>query len=346
MFTTLSHVVRHFSFADWKKWHDNTKPIRGRSPEIRPLGARRDGDKFSIRMNDADCVELVLYRTPVIKWYSDERVEINCGRWTSAFTCRFIQHIVPLIYARHSNRQMILEYQQDGMFVKQMMTENQTLVFDYRNGRMVARDSVPQRYTMVLNRKKANNVRAQYKELIKYANAMTSLMKEGPNDKYVHVSPQLFCDNDLVEFVKPVLGEPWREAACPREEAVHMRILQSVREIDDAPEFMELVRKAAEASDDDRIRKYSKIVAWVLAASIVDRYRFAGWTLVGGELVDNTSRVSMAKVNYMLKEFTLKAHARDVLELKPISPDKLSGNRYSKWISDPSVLPIAGSGAQ
>jgi len=93
MFDTINRVRKHYSFAEWKKWHDSITPIRGRSPELRPLGERRDCDKFSIRMASPDCVELVLYQTPVVKWYSDERVEVNCGQWTSEFTCRFVEYL-------------------------------------------------------------------------------------------------------------------------------------------------------------------------------------------------------------------------------------------------------------
>ena len=103
MFDTLNKVQKHYSFATWKKRHDDIKPIRGRSPEIRPLGERRDADKLSIRMTSPDCVELVLYQTPVIKWYSDDSVAVNCGRWTSEFTCRFVEHLMPGINAFHKN---------------------------------------------------------------------------------------------------------------------------------------------------------------------------------------------------------------------------------------------------
>jgi len=72
-YATVQRVPRVHDYAQALRIHDNTKPLRGRSPEIKPLGARRDADTYHVRMN-GEAVELVLYRTPVITFMPDDAV--------------------------------------------------------------------------------------------------------------------------------------------------------------------------------------------------------------------------------------------------------------------------------
>ena len=54
--------VDNYEFA--KRIYNNTKPLRGRAEEIRPLGNRRDADTYHIRMN-GEAVELVFRQETV-----------------------------------------------------------------------------------------------------------------------------------------------------------------------------------------------------------------------------------------------------------------------------------------
>ncbi len=50
-YQTVMAVPRIADYKEaYKKWND-TKPLRGRSEDIRPLGERRDVDTYSIRKN-------------------------------------------------------------------------------------------------------------------------------------------------------------------------------------------------------------------------------------------------------------------------------------------------------
>ena len=64
-YATVMRVPRVMNYTDALARYEDAKPIRGRSPEVRPLGERRDVDTYQIRKNGEE-IELVLYKTPVI----------------------------------------------------------------------------------------------------------------------------------------------------------------------------------------------------------------------------------------------------------------------------------------
>ena len=353
MFDTINSVRKHYSFAEWKKWHDDITPVRGRSPEIRPLGARRDADKFSIRMDSDDCVALVLYQTPVIKWYSDERLEVNCGRWTSEFTCRFVEYLMPGIRAFHKNREMVIEYYKDGIAMKHIVKEHETAVFDYVSGRMVMRGEIPQRYSLVLNVKRANIVRARYKGLTDYFTALSSLMKESLHSNYTSVAWQFLGDNDVVLYTKTAkdseTGYHWGDVPCAAEEAEMVRIRVEVWNLGKDkvhPMFMESLSSSPDDSDDVRTRKYMKAAAWVLGFAATGSNRWgatptgANRTGKDGLSESDSVRVSLPTAKRKLDELILKVNAVEVLERKPVSPDRLGNGAYRGWVADISTLPI------
>lgn len=352
MFDTINSVRKHYSFAEWKKWHDDITPVRGRSPEIRPLGARRDADKFSIRMDSDDCVALVLYQTPVVKWYSDERVEVNCGQWTSEFTCRFVEYLMPGIRAFHKNREMVIEYRKDGVVMKHIVEQNETAVFDFVSGRMVMRGEIPQRYSLVLNRKRANIVRARYKGLTDYFTALSSLLKESPHSNYTGVAWQFFSDNDVVLYTKTGKsdsdGYHWGDVPCTAEEAELVRIRSEVWNLGQGkvhPVFIELLSSSPDDSDDVRISKYMKASAWVLGFAATGSNRWGAKVMGRGretnrEGLSNDVRVSLPTAKKKLDELILKVNAGEVLERKPVSPDRLPNSAYANWVADISTLPI------
>jgi len=346
MFDSINRVRKHYSFAEWKKWHDSITPVRGRSPELRPLGERRDCDKFSIRMASPDCVELVLYQTPVVKWYSDERVEVNCGQWTSEFTCRFVEYLLPGMRAFHRKREMVIECLNDGMLVKHIVQKNETAVFDFVRGRMVMRGEIPQRYSLVLNRKRANIVRARYKGWTDYFNSITSLLKESPHSNYADVAWQFFKDNDAALYTRQgelgsIYADAWSDQPCTAEEADIVRIRSEVWDLGRGivpPTVIELLSSGPDDSDDVRTGKYTKTAAWVLAFAATGSYRWSTW--VHGDGSSKSIRVSLPAAKKKLDELILKVNAEEVLERKPVSPDRLANGSYTSWVVDVNTLPI------
>ncbi len=82
------------SYGQAKEWHDKVPPVRGRKISVRPLGARRYADIYSITMNGDDVV--FLYGGwPVTVWHPDDSITIHRPKWCSAFEPDKLAHYLP-----------------------------------------------------------------------------------------------------------------------------------------------------------------------------------------------------------------------------------------------------------
>ena len=225
-----------------------------------------------------------------------------------------------------------------------IVQKNETTVFDFVRGRMVMRGEIPQRYSLVLNRKRANIVRARYKGLTDYFTALSSLLKESLHSNYTGVAWQFLEDNDVVLYTKTGKsdrnGYYWGDQPCTAEEAELVRIRSEVWNLGKDkvhPIFIELLSSSPDDSDDVRTGKYMKASAWVLGFAATGSNRW------GAKLLDGLSdsvRVSLPAAKKKLDELILKVNAEEVLERKPVSPDRLPNSAYANWVADISTLPI------
>lgn len=80
-------------YNEMKKKYESTKPIRGRSEHVCPIGDRRrdwervvqDGDKYGARLYDTNCV----------MYYPNGDVEFDVGGWATPSTTAFITMYAP-----------------------------------------------------------------------------------------------------------------------------------------------------------------------------------------------------------------------------------------------------------
>jgi len=175
-YATITRVPYIYSYEQaLKKWQ-STKPIRGREPEIRPLGERRDCDRYSIRKNVwTDVIELVLYKTPVVKFTPDNEVILNFGPWSSSSTCQFISGVLASVRTHRQNGAVVLEFK-DGSKAMLGQHEELTLVKD-AHGNWALKDKQTL-YDYRVNRKEANNVRKLVSQFHDYMSGMIKLRAE------------------------------------------------------------------------------------------------------------------------------------------------------------------------
>lgn len=83
------------TYKDALGWESQVKPIRGRTPECKPIGKRRN-TWVNIRKEN-DTVICKLYNTDVITYHEDGRIVVNLGGWSSPTTMAFIEE---LLYVR------------------------------------------------------------------------------------------------------------------------------------------------------------------------------------------------------------------------------------------------------
>jgi hypothetical protein len=177
-YSTVMRVPRIANYTEaYAKWN-NTKPMRGRSDDIRPLGERRYVDTYSIRKNVwTEAIELVLYQTPVVKFKSDDEVVINYGRWPSASTCQFITRVLAGVGASRVRGEVVLGFNTGDGRVIQKLGQDEELILVRKDGRWQPKE-IKTLFDYRINRKEANNVRKDVKQFRDYLQGMVKLMED------------------------------------------------------------------------------------------------------------------------------------------------------------------------
>ena len=172
-YATVMRVPRVHSYADALKIHDNTKPLRGRLEEIKPLGDRRDADTYRIRKN-GDAIELVLYKTPVITFMPDGEVVLFVDNHNTVSTHQFI-HRVLNIPAGGVRRTTVLTINNS----KYTLADKDKLRLrrDDEGGNWQVLNPT-QQWAWRLDRKAVTNVRSKYGEFYKYLKGFVNLRTE------------------------------------------------------------------------------------------------------------------------------------------------------------------------
>jgi len=175
-YQTVMRVPKLDTYADaLKKWN-NTKPMRGRDEDKRPLGERRDVDTYSIRKNVwTDAIECVLYQTPVVTFTTEDEVKIKFGRWSSASTCQFIDRLLWNVRANRVRGDVVLHFN-DG--TKALVRDHEELVLvQAGNGAWVPKEKQTL-YDYRVNRKGANEVRKSVSQFKDYLAGVVKLKAE------------------------------------------------------------------------------------------------------------------------------------------------------------------------
>ena len=181
-----------------KLWED-TKPIRGRAVDTRPLGYRRN-DHYLINKLPDGAVQCILYQTPVVIFHENGEVHIKHDGWNSVSTCNFIGEVLG-IHSFIYNHKLCVGFNYgnyvvpvEGLTIKR----NATWVYEPVNPVPVM--------SHALNRKGANNVRARYKPFTTYLSSMCKLKagSDYPQSELVRVF-------GLNKYKQPNMGDLSRD---------------------------------------------------------------------------------------------------------------------------------------
>jgi len=171
-YATVQRVPRIHDYAQALRIHDTIKPLRGRSPEIKPLGDRRDADTYHIRMN-GEAVELVLYKTPVITFMPDGEVVLFVDSYNTVATHQFIQQVLGVsVWGVRRTTVLTINNSKYTLAAKDKLR----LRKDVSGNWQVLNPA--QQWTWRLDRKAVTNVRAQYGEFYKYLKGFVNLRTE------------------------------------------------------------------------------------------------------------------------------------------------------------------------
>ena len=302
-YSTVKKVKRCFTYADAKYVHDKTKPIRGRSPEVRPLGARQDVDTYSVRMSGEN-VEFVLYKTPVITYLPNGDVVVKTNGWSSISTHQFIQQVLD-ISCYGARRNSIMEARSaEGDVHKYIIPKDKgiTMIHAGGNWRITQFNTI---YEYRLNRKAANEVRKKYADFLNYIKGMVNLRSE-------MVEPSRWARRQK-PYAAVVIGES-ELPQYARGGTIHaLRI-----------EFAELLR--ADQPEDTRHLSYNKAfglaVRWALGMSQRNSVNFEQVKLPADEVLG------------LIDELLLRAHAQDILVWTELKVGQVPSGKYKGWMPE------------
>ena len=150
-----------------KLWED-TKPIRGRAIDTRPLGHRRNDHYLINRLPDG-AVECILYKTPVVIFWENGDVVIKHDGYNSVSTCNFIGEVLGLHSSIFNYKTLVGFGGKDYIVPDSGLTikRNDNWVYEPVNPVPVVGHAI--------DRKGANNVRARYKPFSTYLSSMCRL---------------------------------------------------------------------------------------------------------------------------------------------------------------------------
>ena len=345
MGTSIYKVPRNVrNYHSAKHIHDTSAPVRGRHPEIRPLGARRNVDTYSVRMN-GDNVEFVLYKTPVVTYRPDGTIAVRTGGYNTTSTRMFISWVLEVgvtskrhyVVMAYSGAECILPGQGE-------------LVFKVEDGRLTLAGEPPKYYGYKMKRKVANSVRARFKPFYDYMRGFVSLRAADvvtqtawyrsvdrcvtigaaealemlgllslPKSRVFYDAPQVYAiDTYSWEWLMPVnavVGSRLASMGVTRE---------NTRE-----RFIDLI--SAKDDDPDQAGKFHKALIGALLRN------HALETNEQGELLNNPLRTKGVNliadaIEAVLDEIILRAHAGEVLERVELKQGATPNPKYVDWV--------------
>jgi len=337
-YQTVMNVPRVETYALAKNLFDSIKPIRGRSPEIRPLGNRRDADSYWVRMNGDD-VQFMLYKSAVITYKPDGGVVLTPDTYSTVSTHQFFDRVLG-VDARASRQNSVIGLlNKKGEVVNRYTVKGKdtlTLKLD-KSGNWQCVEGAKTQFAWHLNRQEATNVRLRYKEFITYFKGMVSLRTEDVKPNY-HYEP-IPCINVSLTELQNAFGVKKSEDEMENNPD---HIIGHMQWIHDQPQrhfnygtrrageyekgmaqFMELI-KGDQPEDTKHLQFYKGALAVLLSG---DRIYQRGQD-------DNTYLVKAKPIVKALDTVLLKAHAQQVLVRKELPLGSVSKGAYDMWLPE------------
>jgi hypothetical protein len=348
-YATVKRVPRVFEYADAKWQHDTALPIRGRVPEIRPLGNRRDVGTYSVRMNGDD-VEFVLYKTPVITYKANGEIVLRTDGWASVSSHQFIQQVLGIPARGKSGSSVLIVNGQHYT-----MTGDNTLTLGHKGTgtwRVLEHETL---YGYKASRKAITNVRSRYSEFRKYLGGFMNLRRE---EQVFHQGRPYELRANVIKFgvqeavnLFGVIDSTYNDAKALNREKTDCIFGKPTKVYYFNPtetqkqDHRDAVRKYEEnmkAFTDTIVNgqpedvKHDNFYRGAMAL-LVEWYRESRSTHNAEWVLHDYEQDGIVNVNeWMLDvdEAILKYHAEEVLERVELEVGKTPNPKYAKWISE------------
>ena len=316
-YATVMRVPRVMNYTDALEIYNKVKPLRGRSPEVRPLGDRRDADKYWIR-KEGEAIELVLYKTPVITFMPDDEVEVFTNGYDTVSTHQFIARILGIPAGGLRGKTLL------------NINGNKLVLGNGEKLRLKRSESgnwhplnPTTQYGWKLDRKAITNVRNIYVDFYKYLKGFVNLRTEKASVS--RWSPEKDCIVVPLEEFKSACGN-----------LLHIRKYcymdkRGAQHIDYSPVKVEQYRESAtkfehlirpDQPEDVKHTNFYKAALILVAKADSDRMDVrADETIVPSKHIVPT-----------LDEILFQFYAHDVLVREVMPQGKVSSGKYDKWM--------------
>jgi len=340
-YQTVMNVPRVTTYSEAKNLHDSVTPIRGRDPEIRPLGNRRDADSYWVKMEGEDVV-FMLYKSAVITYKPDGSVVLTPDTYSTVSTHQFWDRVLG-VDARASRQVSVVGLlNKKGEVVNRYTIRGKdklTLRLD-KSGNWQCIEGAKAQFSWHLDRRQATNVRNRYKEFRTYFKGVVNLRTEEIVMQYYNsnLSGIRISLNEL----QTAFGVEIPEDDEPHNNNDPDSIIGHMRWMHDKPQrhfnygskradeyregmaqFIELI-KSDQPEDTKHLNFYKGALAVLLSG---DRIYQRGQD-------DNTYIVKSNPIVKALDTVLLRAHADEVLVRKELPIGSVSNGTYEGWLPE------------
>lgn len=172
-----SGIVKIRNYAEALKQWEETKPIRRRATDDRPLGHRRNTWYIINKQDKTDAIECIMYAQPVVTFYKDGRVEIKNYSYNTTSAANFIWDVL-----RNDANAFIFDHSLVVRVggIEQRLRRSESLFIkrgDDKNYHFL--DSKPE-VTHTINRENAKVVKARHTDFMQYLDSMAKLRGAEP----------------------------------------------------------------------------------------------------------------------------------------------------------------------
>lgn len=318
MGSTIYHVptnVRTHERA--KQIHDGAKPIRG--TDRRPLGARRNHIKYSVRMQGQD-VQFVLYKTPVITYHPDDTITVKTDGWNSMATHEMISWLLHInAQGWRGNTCLTID---GSVHMLNSSSDSVKLLPTAQGG--LCFESLQERLGYRMNRKAANNVRRRYAPFLNYLKGMLKLREQEIETTKWYVSGQrvttatkvIFSTQEMQQVQDFYLGNVTNGFVNTAHGERHDKTVRAQQQL-----MLDLINP--DQPEDTRHENFYKA-----ALSLARGYSGVTNTTIGGGSILRDTQDVLDRVD----EALLMAHAEEVLTVTKLEGTAMPNPKYMNWI--------------
>lgn len=320
-FATVGRLERLRDYREAELFYNSVTPIRGRDVEVRPLGARRDADRYKIvKCGTEDKgfeYHAVLYNTGCVRFLPNGEVIVSAGGYNTALTMQFISEVLG-IGAHRQRGSCIYLIGQEKYITK---GKEELRIRHIGNGQYEIL-SENKHFQYVINRTGANNVRKRSAAFRGYLKGFISLRTQDVT-KW-STTQELVCVP--VTELAAMFGTTPRDYMNRQEYFVDYKSWQYLTDKRrNADKFYEASREL------DRL---------ITSENTEDYYRAA---LILFARASNTQYMRMTQAQAMvihaapqnivdtLDESQFKLYAKDVLTLTEVKQGKVPNVTYDSW---------------